>query len=288
MTTPSLILPAITSVGAVTLLTADLPRLQTFYGSLLGLGVLAETAEEVTLGAHGTPLLRLRAADLPPASVSRPGLYHTAFLLPTRADLGRWLAHAAQMGLRIGSGDHLVSEAFYLSDPDGNGIEVYADRPRDTWTFENGQVQMDTVAVDSGAVLSSAGLNAGTLADAPAYAGAPAGTVLGHVHLKVGSAEQAARFYCDTLGLDLMADLGSAVFMSWGGYHHHVGLNEWHTRGQTAPQTPALGLDEVEFLTPDLAGLRFHLKDQIDVQDSGDTLGLRDPWGNQITVRQTA
>ncbi|CAM4322876.1 VOC family protein [Deinococcus marmoris] len=291
MITPPQILPATTSVGTVTLLTADLPRLQAFYKGLLGLGLLAETAEEVTLGAHGTPLLRLRAAEFPPASVSRPGLYHTAFLLPTRADLGRWLAHAAQMGaqmgLRIGSGDHLVSEAFYLNDPDGNGIEVYADRPRDTWTFQNGQVQMDTVAVDSGAVLGSAGLNADTLADAPAYAGAPAGTVLGHVHLKVGSAEQAARFYRDTLGLDLMADLGSAMFMSWGGYHHHIGLNEWHTRGQAAPQTPALGLAEVEFLAPDLAGLRAHLAGHTDVQDGGDCLSLRDPWGNRIMVRQT-
>ncbi|CAM3290669.1 VOC family protein [Deinococcus saxicola] len=288
MTTPFSILPATTSVGTVTLLTADLPRLQAFYTGLLGLGVLAETAEEVTLGAHGAPLLRLRAAEFPPASVPRPGLYHTAFLLPTRADLGRWLAHAAQMGLRIGSGDHLVSEAFYLSDPDGNGTEVYADRPRDTWTFQNGQVQMDTVAVDSGAVLGSAGLVSGTLADAPAYAGAPAGTVLGHIHLKVGSADQAAHFYRDTLGLDLMADLGSAVFMSWGGYHHHVGLNEWHTRGQAAPQTPALGLAEVEFLTPDLADLRSHLANRTDVQDGGDTLSLRDPWGNRIMVRQTA
>lgn len=282
------ILPATTSVGTITLLTADLPRLQAFYTGLLGLDVLGKTAEEVTLGAHGTPMLRLRGAVLPPASVSRPGLYHTAFLLPTRADLGRWLAHAAQVGLRIGSGDHLVSEAFYLSDPDGNGVEIYADRPSDTWTFQDGQVQMDTVAVNTGAVLSSAGLGPDTLADTPPYAGAPAGTVVGHIHLKVGSAEQAAQFYRDTLGMDLMADLGNAVFMSWGGYHHHVGLNEWHTRGQAAPQSPALGLDEVEFLSPDLVGLRSHLKDRTDVQDGGDHLSLRDPWGNRITVRQTA
>jgi catechol 2,3-dioxygenase len=282
------LLPASTSVGTVTLLTADLPRLQAFYTQLLGLNLLAEAAGEVTLGAHGTPLLRLRAADLPPAPVSRPGLYHTAFLLPTRADLGRWLAHAAQAGLRLGSGDHLVSEAFYLNDPDGNGIEVYADRPRDTWTFQDGQVRMDTVAVDSGAVLASAGLQADLLAEASPYAGAPTGTVVGHVHLKVGHAAQAARFYRDTLGLDLMADLGSAAFMSWGGYHHHLGLNEWQTRGQTAPQTPALGLGEVEFLTPDLAPLRSHLAGRPDVQDGGNHLTLRDPWGNRLTVRQSA
>ncbi|CAM3656675.1 VOC family protein [Deinococcus frigens] len=286
MLTTSPILSATTSVGPVTLLTADLPRLRAFYTALLGLGVVTETAGEVTLGAHGTPLLRLRAADLPPAPVSRPGLYHTAFLLPTRADLGRWLAHAARSGLQIGSGDHVVSEAFYLNDPDGNGIEVYADRPRDTWPFQDGQLRMDTLALDAGAVLGSAGLDLKTLADAPAYGGAPAGTVIGHVHLKVGNAQAAARFYRDTLGLDLMADVGSAAFMSWGGYHHHIGLNEWHTRGQTAPQTPALGLGEVELLTPDLAGLRAHLNNLPAVQDGGEFVSLADLWGNRITVKQ--
>ncbi|MDV6373842.1 VOC family protein [Deinococcus arenicola] len=281
------VLPTTASVGTVTLLTADLPRLRSFYTNLLGLRALSESFGEVTLEAQGTPLLRLKATDLTPPAVSRPGLYHTAFLLPTRADLGRWLAHAAQSGLRIGSGDHLVSEAFYFSDPDGNGIEIYADRPRNTWTYDGDQVRMDTLAVDSGAVLQSAGLDPQDLQNAPAYTRAPAGTVLGHVHLKVGDAQEAARFYRDTLGLTVMADMGSATFLSWGGYHHHVGLNEWHTRGQTAPQAPTLGLAEVTFLTPDLAGLRAHLAGRTDVQDDGDTLSLRDPWGNALRVQKT-
>jgi catechol 2,3-dioxygenase len=282
-------LPAIRRVGAVTLLARDLPGLSVFYMNLLGLTRMPETSGEVVLEAHGTPLLRLKAApELPAPNVSRPGLYHTAFLLPTRADLGRWLAHAARAGLRIGSGDHLVSEAFYLSDPEGNGIEVYADRPAAGWTWEDGQVRMDTVAVDAAAVLTEAGLDAGALEnpDFPAYAGAPAGTRVGHVHLKVGSAAQAARFYGDLLGMDVVANLGSAAFLSWDRYHHHLGLNEWHTAGQGCPQTPATGLDGVELYAPDLALVRERLQGQPDVQDGGDHLRLRDPWGNVVTVFQ--
>jgi catechol 2,3-dioxygenase len=278
-------------LGTVTLSTADLSRLQAFYERVLGLETLAEATTQVTLGAAGTPLLRLQAGpDLPRAPVSRPGLYHTAFLLPTRADLGRWLAHAAGLGLSLGSGDHLVSEAFYLSDPDGNGIEVYADRPRATWTYQDGQVQMATLAVDVGAVLGSAGITARALErGAPPYAGAPAGTRVGHVHLKVGDARAAARFYRETLGLEVMADLGSAVFLSWGGYHHHLGLNEWHTRGQGRPETPAAGLAGVEVRTPDLAGLRERLARRGgDTVDGGDSLTLHDPWGNRVTVRPGA
>ncbi|UQN05083.1 VOC family protein [Deinococcus sp. QL22] len=280
------ILPPQTHTGAVTLRVRDLPGLTEFYSTLLGLTRLAESQNQVTLGAHGTPLLHLEGdPSLPLAPVSRPGLYHTAFLLPTRADLGRWLRHAAGLnasgsGLRLGTGDHLVSEAIYLNDPEGNGIEVYRDRNRDAWTWQDGQVQMDTKAVDVEDLLAAAG---DTVFD-----GAPAGTAVGHVHLKVGSAAQAAQFYAHTLGLDVVADMGSAAFLSWGGYHHHIGLNEWHSRGQGAPSTPAAGLGGVEILTPDLSGLRTHLSGQDGVQDSGDSLTLHDPWGNRLTVREVA
>ncbi|MFC5847316.1 VOC family protein [Deinococcus petrolearius] len=276
-------------VGAVTLLARDLPRLGAFYTALLGLTPLRQTPAEVTLGAHGAPLLHLKAAPgLPAPAASRPGLYHAAFLLPTRADLGRWLAHAARGGLRVGSGDHLVSEAFYLPDPEGNGIEVYADRPAAGWTWENGQVRMDTVAVDAAAVLAEAGLDAAALGspDFPAYAGAPAGTRVGHVHLKVGSAAQAAGFYGRLLGMDVVADLGSAAFLSWDRYHHHLGLNEWHTAGQGRPGTPAAGLGGVELYAPDLGPVRERARAQADVEDAGDHLRLCDPWGNAVTVFQ--
>ncbi|WP_043802174.1 VOC family protein [Deinococcus gobiensis] len=281
--------PVARRVGAVTLLARDLPRLSAFYVALLGLTPVQEDHGDTVLEAHGTPLLRLRAAPgLPAPTVARPGLYHTAFLLPTRADLGRWLAHAARLGLRIGSGDHLVSEAFYLSDPEGNGIEVYADRPAQDWTWEGGQVRMDTVAVDAAAVLAEAGLDAAALGgpDLPAYAGVPAGTRVGHVHLKVGSAAQAARFYGDLLGLDIVADLGSAAFLSWDRYHHHLGLNEWHTAGQARPTAPAAGLGGVELYAPDLAAVRERARTLPGVEDAGDHLRLRDPWGNAVTVYQ--
>lgn len=286
MTSSPLLSPN-THVGTVTLLARDLPRLSAFYQQLLGLTPSDQTADTVTLSAQGTPLLHLRAApDLPAPPVSRPGLYHTAFLLPTRADLGRWLAHAAQLELRIGSGDHLVSEAFYLNDPEGNGIEVYADRPRDTWTWQNGQVQMDTLSVDAAGVLQAAGINPQTLDSAPAYAGTPVGTTVGHIHLKVGNAAQAAQFYQDTLGLDIVSNFPGAAFLSWGGYHHHVGLNEWHTRGQGKPATPTAGLGRVDFHTDDLRALRTHLQGREDVQDTGDGLLIADPWGNTLSVRE--
>ncbi|GAA5512673.1 catechol-2,3-dioxygenase [Deinococcus carri] len=279
MTQTSRPLPATTRVGPVTLLARDLPRLSDFYAGLLGLTPLEQTAEAVTLGAHGMPLLRLVAASaLPAPAGTRPGLYHTAFLLPTRADLGRWLAHAAGLGLRLGTGDHLVSEAIYLNDPEGNGIEVYRDRPRDEWTWENGQVRMDTLPVDVQSVLAAA--------EGTPFEGAPAGTRVGHVHLKVGNAAEAARFYGDALGLDVVSHFPGAAFLSWGGYHHHLGLNEWHSRGQGKPAAPAAGLEGIEFTAPDLAPLRSHLAARgLHVQDSGDTLSFEDPWGNRVTVR---
>lgn len=287
MTTIPPVLPAATHVGRVTLLARDLPQLAQFYTTLLGLTTIQQNATEITLGAHGTPLLHLQAAsNLPAPAVSRPGLYHTAFLLPTRADLGRWLAHAARLGLQLGSGDHLVSEAFYLNDPEGNGIEVYADRPRDTWTWHNGQVKMDTLAVDAASVLHEAGIAPHQLSEARAPFLAPAGTTVGHVHLKVGNAAQAAEFYKNTLGLDIVAALPGAAFLSWGGYHHHIGLNEWHSRGQGQPAAPAAGLGRVDFLTPDLSRLRAHLHGKAEIADQGDSLSLQDPWGNQISVQQ--
>lgn len=285
MTMTSAVLPATSAVGRVTLLARDLPKLAQFYATLLGLTPTEQTPERVTLAAQGTPLLTLKAAPtLPAPGAARPGLYHTAFLLPTRAALGQWLAHAARLGLRIGSGDHLVSEAFYLNDPEGNGIEIYADRPRDTWTWQDGQVKMDTLAVDAAGVLGAAGLALADLEkpDLPAYAGAPAETTVGHVHLKVGSAAQAAQFYRDTLGLEVVSQLPGAAFLSWGGYHHHVGLNEWHSSGQGKPNAAASGLGGIEFLTDDLSGLR----GKTGISDHGDHVTLSDPWGNQITVRQ--
>ncbi|WP_221090802.1 VOC family protein [Deinococcus aquaedulcis] len=284
-----MIAAAFPSLGPVHLRVRDLPGTAQFYARLLGLQPSPLSPTRTALSAQGQPLLVLEAApDLPPAPVNRPGLYHTAFLLPDRAALGRWLAHAAQLGVPLGSGDHLVSEAFYLNDPEGNGIEVYADRPRDGWSWVNGQVQMDTRAVDTAAVLGAAGLDARTLGSVT-FDAAPAGTVVGHVHLKVGRAGEAARWYAQALGLDVVAQLPGAAFLSWGGYHHHFGLNEWHTAGQRRPLTPAAGLAQVTVLVPDLAALRARLEAlpgaQVEAQEGG-TLTLQDPWGNGLTLQE--
>ncbi|WP_019588156.1 VOC family protein [Deinococcus apachensis] len=273
------VLSASTHIGPVTLLARDLPRLSTFYARLLGLTLISEGEDRVTLGAHGTPLLHLVARpDLPAPAVSRPGLYHIAFLLPTRADLGRWLTHAATLGLRLGTGDHLVSEAIYLNDPEGNGVEVYRDRPRNEWTWENGLVRMDTLPVDVRGVMAEA--------EGTPFEGAPAGTAVGHVHLKVGDAGEAARFYSDALGLDVVSHFPGAAFLSWGGYHHHLGLNEWHSRGQGWPTSQAAGLGGIELITPELEPLRTHLAVRgLSVEDGGNALSFNDPWGNRVTVR---
>ncbi|PTA68304.1 VOC family protein [Deinococcus arcticus] len=278
------------SLGPVHLRVRDLPGVARFYAGLLGLQATALSGTQTQLSAQGTPLLLLEAApDLPLAPHTRPGLFHTAFLLPSRAALGRWLAHAARLGVRLGSGDHLVSEAFYLNDPEGNGIEVYADRPRQDWQWSGGQVQMDTRAVDTAAVLGAAGLDARTLGRATVTA-APGSAVVGHVHLKVGSAAEAARWYAQALGLDVVARLPGAAFLSWGGYHHHFGLNEWHTAGQGRPQTPAAGLAGVTVLAPDLASLRARLDvlpdALVNAHPDGGSLNLEDPWGNRLTVNE--
>lgn len=283
--------PPLPSLGPVTLRVADLNAVSDFYRTLLGLELHHTSDGEHGLAAQGTPILRLQAAPgLPRAPVSRPGLYHTAFLLPTRAELGRWLAHAARLGVGLGSGDHLVSEAFYLSDPEGNGIEVYADRPRELWRWEGGQVQMDTLSVDVPGVLAEAGVSLAAVQQgiAPAYGGAPADTQIGHVHLKVGSAAQAADFYAQALGLEQVSAFPGAAFLSWGGYHHHLGLNEWHSRGQGRPVGEALGLGHVEVTVADLAALRDRWQGRRDVLDEGESLTLTDPWGNRVRAVQGA
>jgi catechol 2,3-dioxygenase len=152
------------------------------------------------------------------------GLYHTAFLQPTRADLARWLVHAARNRVALtGASDHLVSEAIYLDDPEGNGIEVYRDRLPEEWRWNGDRIQMATERLDLDKLAADAGNTA--------YAGAPAGLRIGHIHLRVGDLDTARKFYSDIVGLDPTAGRGGALFMSSGRYHHHVGSNIWHSAG---------------------------------------------------------
>jgi catechol 2,3-dioxygenase len=225
---PGFRLPAAMRLGEVRLQVADLPRSLDYYERVLGLRVIDRTADTATLGAFGgdEPLVRL---DERPGSAAVPqrgliGLYHYAILLPDRAALGRFIAHLAEIGVRAGASDHLVSEALYLRDPDGLGIEVYADRPRSDWRVDDRQIRMATEPLDLAAVIDAAG--------GERWTGMPAGTRVGHVHLHVGDIEQASRFYHEALGLDRMVwSYPGALFLAAGGYHHHLGLNTWAGAG---------------------------------------------------------
>ena len=233
---PSARLPDALRLGHVRLQVSDLARSLEYYTNLLGLEARRTEDASATLYAAGEaePLVELveRPGTSPIATQSRLGLYHFAILLPDRAALGRFLGHMARTGTRIGASDHLVSEALYLRDPDGLGIEVYRDRPRSEWRRANGELAMASDPLDTAGVLAAGN-------DEP-WTGMPRGTVMGHVHLHVGDIATASRFYHDALGLDrIVSSYPGALFMSAGGYHHHLGVNTWAGNAPPASERDA-------------------------------------------------
>jgi catechol 2,3-dioxygenase len=227
-------------VAGLTLAVADLDGVAAFYGAALGLVRRDPHHGEAALcAADGTELMRLtRRPDLPAREPATPGLFHAAFLMPSRADLARWLRHAGRLGLRLeGASDHLVSEAVYLSDPEGNGIEIYADRPRAAWAKDGDGVAMATMPLDGPSLLAEA-------PDTAAPFLFPAGGRIGHVHLQVADQAAAEAYYVGALGMAVMARYPGASFLSWGGYHHHIAVNVWRSRG-IAPAGPQRGLAEI-------------------------------------------
>ncbi|MFL5618561.1 MAG: VOC family protein [Gemmatimonadaceae bacterium] len=221
---PAAPLPDTLRLGQVRLQVSDLARSLEYYTSVLGLEPRQVAGASAALHAVGdpAPLVELveRPGTTPIGANSRLGLYHFAILVPDRATLGRFLAHLARTGTRIGASDHLVSEALYLRDPDGLGIEVYVDRPRSEWRRVNGELAMATDPLDTAGVLAAGN-------DEP-WTGMPRGTVMGHVHLHVGDIPTASRFYHDALGFDrTVSSYPGALFLSAGGYHHHLGVNTW-------------------------------------------------------------
>jgi catechol 2,3-dioxygenase len=277
-----------TEVGLLSLTVADLERSLAFYTQAIGLALLERADGRATLGVAGEPLLLLTeqpGADAwPRGGRSYTGLYHFAILLPTRADLGRWLRHWLTLGLGLpGQGDHLVSEALYLEDPDGHGIEMYQDRPRDQWTWVNGRVQMATDPVDIRGLLADA-----ERSDRP-WDGLPAGTKLGHMHLQVGDITQARAFYHDLLGFDVVAEMPSALFVSAGGYHHHIGMNTWHSRGAGPAPANSVALNH---FTVDLPSEAARAAVVARIAAAGlphtpvaDAIAVADPWGNTLLLR---
>lgn len=266
-------------IGAVTLRVRDLDRLTAFYRDVIGLTAIAAAPEEAVLGIDGEPLLRLQAGARPPTS--KAGLFHIAILLPSRRDLANWLAHAAQVGLKLeGASDHLVSEALYLSDPEGNGIEVYRDRRRSEWPRRDGAIAMATERLDLDALLSEA--------EGKPYPGMPGGARMGHIHLRVGDTDQAEAFYRDALGFDLTVRYPGASFLASGGYHHHIGANVWQSRGAPARADDEAGLASFELVARDeeaFAAMRRRFLAAGGRDDDGTTM-VADPWNNRLILRR--
>jgi catechol 2,3-dioxygenase len=280
-------LPAATRLGVVRLQVADLTRSLEWYRRVLGLEPLdGEPLDRVArLGPPGAdaPLVELheRPGAPPVPRRGRLGLYHYAILLPGRPALGRSLRHLSEIGERAGMSDHFVSEALYLTDPDGLGIEVYADRPRGAWQYEDRQLAMTTIPLDVEAVLRAAG--------GERWSGMPSGTVLGHVHLFVGDLERAAAFYHAGLGLDKTVwSYPGALFLSAGGYHHHLGINTWATGAVPAGPDEARLL-EWEVLVPSSRDAAEAIASVAAaggaVERSADGGVARDPWGTAVRVR---
>ncbi len=270
-------------IGSVRLKVRDLDGISAFYQSVLGLAPIATGTHHITLGIGETALLELVGDPALARNDGRQaGLFHTAFLLPTRADLARWLVHATASGVPLqGASDHIVSEAIYLADPEGNGIEVYADRPVSRWHDANGQIHMSTELLDAQDLLKDAG---GTK-----WSGFPQDGIIGHVHLQVGDTADADRFYRDILGLDIAMHYPGASFYGSGGYHHQIAGNVWNSRHAGQRPEGTSGLDGVEIIlhpATDLTRITTRAKSAgIAVTKNVQGTTLHDPWGTAITLR---
>jgi catechol 2,3-dioxygenase len=282
-------IPPETAIGKVRLRVADIDALATFYERVVGLRAVERDGQVARLGPEdGAPLIELESAPGAPAPPSfSTGLFHLAILVPDRVELARSLHRAAQAGWRLtGASDHLVSEALYLQDPEGNGIEIYRDRPRDQWNRDGDELRMATLPLDLEGVLGELppgeeGVN-----------GMPAATTMGHVHLQVADIPAAEAFYNGGVGLDVMVrSYPGALFLAAGGYHHHLGVNTWQSQGAPAPPEGALGLDRFELVFPDAAS-RDAAAER--VAESGDPVRLdegvlaADPSGNRVLLASRA
>ena len=272
-------------IGLTTLKVKNLLGMVDYYTQAIGLSLLGKDSASAVLGieADNLPILKLIHKPHGTAYPNATGLFHLAILLPTRADLGHWLKHFAQTRQLDGAGDHLVSEALYLYDPEGNGIEIYRDRPRSEWpTGPNSKIKMDTLAVDIPAVLAEA-------PDEPVET-MPSGTIAGHVHLQVDDVSKAQSFYHTVLGFETTEYFSNqAGFFGAGGYHHHIGANVWRSRGAAPPPADALGLDRYELIFSSQAELD-HVVERlsaagIDYAENDAAVEVRDPAGTLVVLK---
>ena len=278
-------LAADTAMGAVALRVGNLDAMTAYYRDAVALRVLDATADTVTLGRGATPVVILQhAPELRHASPRDAGLFHTAILFETEEALAAAVYSVAQKypNTFTGSSDHLVSKAFYFTDPEGNGVELYWDRDRSAWSWTHGTLEMGTLYLDPNAFLQEHLTQSAV--EEPVIGGAQ----VGHVHLQVGDVKTATDFYVDKLGFDKTMEIpGSAAFVSAGGYHHHMAMNTWNSRG-AGPRLPALGLARVEIRVPtadDLGALAERLGHYgVATRDDGRTVSFDDPWANLIRV----
>ncbi|MPZ58539.1 MAG: VOC family protein [Rhizobiales bacterium] len=270
-------------IGAVGLKVRDLGTMAGYYRHMLGLTELERTTDRVVLGAGGAPFLHLEHdAHAKPDDQREAGLYHTAFLMPTRADLARWILHLAGNRIPIsGASDHTVSEAFYLDDPEGNGVEVYADRDPNGWVWTGDLVKITTDPLDIDGIVREVEPQTAT------YAGAPGGLRIGHIHLRVGDVPALERFYQDGVGFKVTrGGRNGASFMSTGRYHHHLAGNVWHSRGagRRDPNRAGLAWFAIEATNPgEIDAIRKRLTEQeVAVRPIGGDAEATDPWGTPV------
>lgn len=261
----------------------DLATVSNFYQKIVGLKVIEKTPSGEVLGVDGKPLLTLTTgSNVARAPRNAAGLFHTAFLVPSRKDLAHWLANAASNDIRLdGASDHLVSEALYLSDPEGNGIEIYRDRTPQEWNYAaDGTVAMATERLNLQALYNEA--------PQEKFDGMAEGTAVGHIHLQVGDIPEADAFYRDVLGLKIMARYPGASFFATGDYHHHIAANIWNSRGARAREGNMTGLSDYTVRFNDQAALDRALK-ALDTQEivtakTAEGHALKDPWGIGLTL----
>ena len=273
-----------TYVGQVHIKVTDLQKSLAFYQEIVGFDVLETDGQKAILTADGrSPLLVIEQPDLPePKQPRTTGLYHFALLLPERKDLAKTLIHLLQSHYPLeGAADHFVSEALYLSDPDGNGIEIYTDRPDDTWKWEKGEVDMGTVALDAQGLVKED--------DGKPWTGLPEETVMGHIHLHVANLAETEHFYLQGLGFERVLQYGEqALFISTGKYHHHIGLNTWNGAGAPSPSENSAGLKSFTLILPSDRALKETAErlEQMGVNlkwEAGQII-TRDPSGNVILL----
>jgi catechol 2,3-dioxygenase len=282
VSSPATQLPTTLTLGAVHLSVSDLDRSTDFYRRSIGLSTLESADGRAVLGVGETQLLVL--VEEPGARPSRgtAGLFHFAVRVPTRASLAGWLAHAARERVPLtGLSDHFVSEAIYLDDPDGHGIEIYWDRPRAHWEDLVAE-RLTTIPLDTTSLMHE------PAGDGAAFESMPDGTDLGHVHLRVGDVAEAVRFYEGVVGFDLMAAIPGAAFLAAGGYHHHLGVNSWQSQGATAAPAGYARLLHATLVLPDhpsvdAAAARVEAAGH-GVEPHPDGILVRDPFGTALVL----